>query len=123
MRSNVEQANIFDAVNMTSNSTQPAQLSFGAGGAVMPALKPTPGIILLNLSAAGTLTLPPITVAAGNVGQRMEGRSIKFYNVSTGAFTATLAPAAGDPAIIGTATVAQNAVAVATVVNGVWRMG
>jgi len=123
MRSNVEQANIFDAVNMTSNSTQPATLSFGAGGIVMPATKPTPGIIMLNPSAAGNVTLPPITVAAGNTGQRMEGRSIKFYNVASGAFTATLVPATSDPAIIGTATVAQNAVATATVIGGVWRMG
>jgi hypothetical protein len=134
MRPVIENAQEFDPLNTTSQRWQPMQASFGAGGFVLTGTQPAPGVIYLNPSAAGNFTLPPITAAAGNVNTAgtgpavpMEGRSIKFYNVASGAFTATLVPATGESApanaIIGTATVAQNATAIATVVNGQWRMG
>lgn len=134
MRSVSENTLEFDPLNITSQRFQPAQVTFGAGGFVLSGAQPSPGVIYLNPTAAGNFMLPPITAAAGNVNAAgtgplvpMEGRSIKFYNVAGGAFTATLVPATGESApanaIIGTATVAQNATAIATVVNGQWRMG
>jgi hypothetical protein len=128
MRTVIENAQEYDPLNMSSQRTQPTQVSFGAGGFVMSGGQAPPGLIYLNLSAAGNFALPPITAGGGNtVGLPMEGRSIKFYNVSGAANTATLVPATGETApanaIIGTATIAQNATATATVVNGQWRMG
>ena len=134
MRSRVDNAVIADPLIIASLRNQPAQITFGATGYTMQGTQPAPPVIYLNPTAAGNFALPPITQAAGNVNAAgtgvavpMEGRTIKFFNVAAGAFTATLTPAAGETApanaIIGTATVAQNTTAIATVINGQWRMG